>query len=285
MIDVNEFVDRYVGVWNEPDADARRKTITELWAEDGVEATESAEHRGHAAIEARVAEAYEEFVKAGGFVFTSANEATSHHNAIKFATHMVPASGGDIAWTGFIFVLLDQDGRIRYDYQFTGNANAPAPVDVSRQQDVSTRAVVEELLRRMGAGDPDGIADLFAEQVDWQVDWPVEGHPAVPWIRPRSTHADVADHFRALDAFHVPDKRGASVARILVDGKDAVVLGEISQTVKATGRAYTFQVALHVTAEAGLIIRYHVYEDSLTVTQALADEGMHHSSSTTGSNG
>ncbi|TDB74836.1 nuclear transport factor 2 family protein [Micromonospora sp. KC721] len=197
---------------------------------------------------------------------------------------MVPASGGNTAWTALVFILLGQDGRIRYDYQFTGSADAAAPVDVSRQQDVNTRAVVEELLRRIGDGDPDRIADLFAEQVDWQVDWPVEGHPAVPWIRPRSTRADVADHFRALDAFHVPDRRGASVARILVDGKDAVVLGEISQTVKATGRAYTFPVALHVTAEDGLIIRYHVYEDSLTVAQTLADEGMHHSS-TTASNG
>ncbi|MGI5521099.1 nuclear transport factor 2 family protein [Micromonospora sp. CA-259024] len=272
MIDINEFVDRYVGVWNEPDPDARRKTITELWAEDGVEATESAEHRGHTAIEARVTEAYEEFVKAGGFVFISVNDAEGHHNAIRFTTRMVPASGGDIAWTGLVVALLDQDGRIRYDYQFAGNADAPAPVDVSRQQDVKTRAVVEELLRRMGDGDPDRIADLFAEQVDWQVDWPVEGHPAVPWIRPRSTRADVADHFRALDAFHVPDKRGASVARVLVDDRDAVVLGEISQTVEATGRAYTSPVALHVTAEDGLIIRYHVYEDSLTVAQTLAGE-------------
>ncbi|MGK5677330.1 nuclear transport factor 2 family protein [Micromonospora sp. URMC 106] len=284
MIDINEFVDRYVGVWNEPDPDARRKTITTLWVEDGAEFTESAEHRGHAAIEARVTGAYEEFVKVGGFVFTSATGAASHHNAIKFATHMVPASGGDVVWTGHVFVLLDQDGRIRYDYQFAANANEPAPVDVSRQQDGSTRAVVEELLRRVGDGDPDRIADLFAEQVDWQLDWPVEGHPAVPWIRPRSTRADVADHFRALDAFHVPDKRGGSVARILVDGKDAVVLAEISQTVKATGRAYTFPIALHVTVEEGQIIRYHVYEDSLTVAQALANTGTRHSS-TTRSNG
>ncbi|MEW2429770.1 nuclear transport factor 2 family protein [Micromonospora sp. NPDC047644] len=101
--------------------------------------------------------------------------------------------------------------------------------------------------------------------------------------RPRSTRADVADHFRTLDAFHIPDKRGASVTRILVDGEDAVVLAEVSQTVKVTGRAYSFPVALHVTAEDGLIIRYHVYEDSLTVAQTLADEGMHNSS-TTGSN-
>jgi ketosteroid isomerase-like protein len=138
--------------------------------------------------------------------------------------------------------------------------------------DVNTRAVVGELLQRMGEGDPERIADLFAEQVDWLVDWPAEGHPAVPWIRPRSTRADVADHFRTIDAFHVPDKRRASVGRILVDDQDAVVLGEFSQTVKATGRTYTSSFAVHVTAEDGLIIRYHVYEDSLTVARAFAGE-------------
>jgi len=57
-------------------------------------------------------------------------------------------------------------------------------------------------------GDPGRIAELFADTVDWQLDWPAAGHPAVPWIRQRSTRADVADHFRMLNEFHVPEKRG-----------------------------------------------------------------------------
>jgi ketosteroid isomerase-like protein len=135
--------------------------------------------------------------------------------------------------------------------------------------DNATRAVVTEFLTRLAEGDPDRIADLFADAVDWQLDWPAEGHPAVPWIRDRSTRADVADHFHALNAFHVPEKRGGTTPRILVDGPDAVLLGEIHQTVKATGRAYVALCALHLTVENGAITRYHVYEDSLTVAQAL----------------
>ena len=30
-----ELAEKYLAVWNEPDADERRRTITELWAEDG----------------------------------------------------------------------------------------------------------------------------------------------------------------------------------------------------------------------------------------------------------
>ncbi|MEU4235629.1 nuclear transport factor 2 family protein [Nonomuraea sp. NPDC026600] len=132
-----------------------------------------------------------------------------------------------------------------------------------------TRDIVQALLGRIAEGDHDRIAELFAEPIDWKLNWPAEGHPSVPWIRPRSSRADVADHFRSLAAHHVPELNGTSVARILVDGADAVVLGEIVQTVKANGAAYSSPFALHLTVEDGLITRYHIYEDSLTVARAL----------------
>ncbi|MEV5708533.1 nuclear transport factor 2 family protein [Actinoallomurus sp. NPDC052274] len=111
--------------------------------------------------------------------------------------------------------------------------------------------------------------EVFAEKVGWRLDWPAEGHPAVPWIRPRSTRADVADHFRTIQEFHVPEGHGASAPEVLVDGADAVVLVEIRQTVRATGEPYTVLCAVRLTVEDGLITRYHVYEDSLTVARAL----------------
>ncbi|MEU6713890.1 nuclear transport factor 2 family protein [Nonomuraea sp. NPDC046802] len=135
-----------------------------------------------------------------------------------------------------------------------------------------TRAIVEELLGRLAKGEHDRTAELFAEPVDWRLDWPEAGHPAVPWIRPRSSRADVADHFRSLDAHHVPELNGTSVERILVDGADAVVLGTIAQTVKENGVAYTSPFALHLTVENGLVTRYHIYEDSLTVARALGTQ-------------
>jgi ketosteroid isomerase-like protein len=255
-IDVDTVTSRYAAVWNEPDDALRRKAIAELWAEDGAEYTETAEYRGRDAIHARVSSAYEQFVAAGEFVFIPVDDAVSHHNAVTFSVHMVSTAGGVPVWSGIVFVLLDQEGRIQRDYQFTG-------------KEAGTRAAVTEFLSRLADGDPQRISDLFADTVDWQLDWPAEGHPAVPWIRQRSTRADVVDHFRALNDFHVPEKKGGATPRILVDGPDAVVLGDIRQTVKATGRAYQARYALHLTVEGGVITRYHVYEDSLTVAQAL----------------
>ncbi|MER6914806.1 nuclear transport factor 2 family protein [Streptomyces sp. NPDC000594] len=140
---------------------------------------------------------------------------------------------------------------------------------------VGSRVVAEEFLRRLGEGDPDRIAELFAEHVDWQLNWPDHGHPAVPWIRPRSTRADVADHFREIAAFHLPEKSAGTVSRVLVDGTEVIVLGDIRQTVRTTGQPYTARCALHLTVERGLITRYAVYEDSLTVTEALAGRPVH----------
>jgi uncharacterized protein len=133
-----------------------------------------------------------------------------------------------------------------------------------------TRAAVEELLRRMGEGDPERVAELYAEHVDWSVSWPEDEHgrTETPWIRHRATRADAAAHYRDLGEHHLPEQVATEIERILVDGPDAVLLGEIRQTARSTGRAYRARFALHLTFADGLITRHHVYEDSLAVARA-----------------
>ncbi|WP_280381911.1 nuclear transport factor 2 family protein [Nocardia wallacei] len=137
----------------------------------------------------------------------------------------------------------------------------------------ATRTVVEELLHRIAVGDPERIAELYAPDIDWKLDWPESEHgrAATPWIARRGTRADAARHYRQLAEHHVPEAVGTQIERILVDGSDAVVLGEIRQTARATDRAYRSRFALHVTIENGLITRHHVYEDSLAVAQAFTE--------------
>ncbi|MFJ8825485.1 nuclear transport factor 2 family protein [Streptomyces sp. NPDC102467] len=134
----------------------------------------------------------------------------------------------------------------------------------------NTHTVVDELLRRIGEGDPERIAELYAEQGDWKLNWPEaeHGRTATPWIRHRFTRADAAAHYRELAEHHMPERVATEVERILIDGNDAVVLGEIRRTARSTGRAYSARFALHLTVEDGLVTRHHVYEDSLAVAQA-----------------
>src|SRR5690606_21895694 len=96
---------------------------------------------------------------------------------------------------------------------------------------MDTRATVEDLLARIGTGDPEEIAAIYAEQVDWQLDWPEEELGGdVPWIRRRATRADVAEHYRALGAHHDASRAHAEVDQILVDGGEAVITGTIVNT-------------------------------------------------------
>lgn len=137
---------------------------------------------------------------------------------------------------------------------------------MSRATPTNSRTVVEELFRRIGEGYP----ELHAEQGDWKLDWSAAEHSraAAPWIRDRSTRADAAAHYRGIARYRVPKHVATEVERILVDGSDAVVPGEIRQTARPTGRGYKARFALNLTVADGLVTRHHVYEDGLAVAQA-----------------
>ncbi len=136
---------------------------------------------------------------------------------------------------------------------------APAPSAAE-----ATRAVVEAFLAARLAGDTGRLAALFAEEVDWQL----AENPAVPWIRPRSTAADCAAQAAELMAHTVPERARASIDAILVDGTEAVLMGHLSGTVRATGKSFEGPFALHLTVEAGRITRHRLYENSLSIAEA-----------------
>jgi hypothetical protein len=115
---IDQIVDRYIAVWNEPDPERRRSAIAGLWAEDGVELVESTRFQGHEELEARVAEAHKEFVESREFTVSSANDAFAHHDAVTF-TIQLTTKDGELAWGARVFLILGEAELIRYDYQFT----------------------------------------------------------------------------------------------------------------------------------------------------------------------
>ncbi|MBO0777394.1 MAG: nuclear transport factor 2 family protein [Ktedonobacteraceae bacterium] len=114
---LQQFVERYMAVWNEADADRRTKGISEVWTEDGVQFTSKGEYRGHQALQERISTNHETFVKTQGLLFRVANVAV-HHDAVKLVWEMLPAQGGEVRGSGVLFLLLSDDGRVRLDYQF-----------------------------------------------------------------------------------------------------------------------------------------------------------------------
>ncbi|MFD5233009.1 nuclear transport factor 2 family protein [Streptomyces qaidamensis] len=128
----------------------------------------------------------------------------------------------------------------------------------------ATRLTVQRFLALRLAGDTEGLTALFADEVDWVL----AENPAVPWIRPRSTGAECAAQGAELMEHTVPEDARASVDALLVDGADAVLMGHLSGTVRATGKSFEGPFALRLTVENGRITRHHLYENSLSIAEA-----------------
>lgn len=115
---IAQIVDRYVAVWSEPDPSRRSAAIKDLWAEDASEIVEEATFHGHTELEARIDEAYGQFVGSGLYRVTSAGDAVGHHDVITFTIQLTP-TGGAVAWAARVVLLLDDRGLIRRDYHVT----------------------------------------------------------------------------------------------------------------------------------------------------------------------
>jgi hypothetical protein len=112
---------RYLAVWSEPDAVVRRQLLTAIWPSDGVEFVDGAQFRGYDELEARITEAYEQFVGSGKYTVANANDATTHDDIVTFTIQLI-STDGDLAWAARVFLIVDADGQVKEDYQVTVKA-------------------------------------------------------------------------------------------------------------------------------------------------------------------
>jgi hypothetical protein len=130
-----ELAEKYATLWNEPDADRRRRMIAELWAEDGrhilqppeeirgiaaqpgLAMTAILEARGYEEIEARAASAYEHWVGSEGLSFRGRGDADRLGDVVKLHWEAV-AKDGEVFAVGLSFLVLAAGGRIERDYTF-----------------------------------------------------------------------------------------------------------------------------------------------------------------------
>jgi ketosteroid isomerase-like protein len=110
-----EVASRYIAAWNEPDADARRRAVADLWTEDGAYTDPLAAVEGHEAIEAVISGAHEMFP---GHVFKLLGDIDAHHDVARFGWELVPEGGGESVVIGFDVAVIAGDGRLRNVYGF-----------------------------------------------------------------------------------------------------------------------------------------------------------------------
>src|SRR3954466_3525338 len=117
-----EVAKKYLALWNEPDADRRRRTIAELWTQDGrhilqppqeiraiaaqpgIGLTAILEARGYAEIEARATSAYEHWAGSEGLSFRGRDDVERLGDVAKFHWEAV-AKDGELLAVGLTFLV------------------------------------------------------------------------------------------------------------------------------------------------------------------------------------
>jgi hypothetical protein len=130
-----QLAEKYLALWNEPDADRRRRMIAELWTQDGrhilqppeeiraiaarpgIALTATLEARGYEEIEARAASVYEHWVVSEGLSFRGRDDAQRLGDVVTFHWEAV-AEDGQVSGVGLDVLVLAADGRIERDYTF-----------------------------------------------------------------------------------------------------------------------------------------------------------------------
>ncbi len=108
MKQVNEAIEGYFRMWNEPDPHARRSVIDGVWTETARSVDPLAAVEGRDAIDAMVAGVQESYP---GHRFARVGEVRAHHDRAQFAWEMRSPEGA-VVLSGIDCVRLAEDGRI-----------------------------------------------------------------------------------------------------------------------------------------------------------------------------
>jgi hypothetical protein len=128
-----------MALWNEPDADRRRRMIAELWTEDGSQILQppqemreitaspgiglaaTLEARGHSELQARATTSYEHWVGCEGLSFRARDDAQRLGDVVKLHWEAI-ADDGSTATVGLNVLVLAADGRVQRHYTFVDGA-------------------------------------------------------------------------------------------------------------------------------------------------------------------
>jgi hypothetical protein len=118
MDTATRLAERYVALWNQTDAAARRAEIEQLWVPAGEHFVRALQARGYEELERRVTGSHEKNVRDGGYRFRLAGAVQALQDTLMFHWDMVPAGTARVEALGLQFLKLAPDGRIAIDYQF-----------------------------------------------------------------------------------------------------------------------------------------------------------------------
>jgi ketosteroid isomerase-like protein len=139
----------------------------------------------------------------------------------------------------------------------------PLPGDISTMNGQTNYEIAQEFLQKLGQGDAQDLACLFAEDAEWEV---AGDAGALPWIGKKSGREAIVDFVR--DTATLITRVRLDIHDLLANDRRAVVLGELASSVNATGKLIETAFALDLEISGGSITRFRMLEDSFAVSRA-----------------
>lgn len=127
-----------------------------------------------------------------------------------------------------------------------------------------TLHLAQEFLGRMGSGaEPDAIAKLFNENLEWKI---TGDDGVLPWIGRKTGRSAISEFVK--DSRAMIERISFEVHDILAGDKRAVILGSLASKLKRTGKIIKTDFAIVLAVANGAIVRFQMLEDSFAVSQA-----------------
>jgi len=140
-----------------------------------------------------------------------------------------------------------------------------APAQAYSDEEIKTKETVEKFFGYIGSKNPEGIASMVSEKVDWYI----FESKYMPWTGHRSKREEISVLFKTLYSYFVDGSEKLEARSFLVRGNEVAVFGFVERTVKKNGKHFKMPLAIHMTVENNLIRKFSLYEETLIIEKVL----------------
>jgi ketosteroid isomerase-like protein len=123
--------------------------------------------------------------------------------------------------------------------------------------------MAKEFLARVKAGDPDKVADLFTDNLEFEVAGDVG---ALPWIGKKTGKSAISAMLR--DMGQLIERIRMEFGEPMANDHQAVIVGYLETRVKSTGKVIKTTCAFILSMSGDKIGRFQMLEDSFAVSVA-----------------
>lgn len=140
-----------------------------------------------------------------------------------------------------------------------------AQSQVYSEEEIKTKETVEKFFGYIGSKNPEGIASVVSEKVDWYI----FESKYMPWTGHRSKREEISELFKTLFSYFVDGSEKLEAKSFLLRGNEVAVFGFVERTVKKNGKHFKMPLAIHITVENNLISKFSLYEETLIIEKVL----------------